>query len=54
MSEAVIECIDCGKEFTVTQGEAAFLREKFGKNFSMPRRCKPCRQSRKEKKVAAR
>lgn len=44
-------CVDCKKPFIVAEGEERFLREKFGDDFSMPKRCKPCRQANKERKA---
>lgn len=35
---------DCGKEFAITQNEQEFYA---GKNFELPKRCKPCREKKK-------
>jgi CxxC-x17-CxxC domain-containing protein len=37
-------CSDCGQEFTFTSADQAFFQER---GYSAPKRCKPCRQSRK-------
>lgn len=50
MEQQMVECIGCREEFEVTQGEIDFLKEKFGDDFAMPRRCKPCRKANKERK----
>ncbi len=43
--DKTIVCADCGQEFTFTASEQAFYAEK---GFTdAPKRCKPCRQSRK-------
>lgn len=41
-------CAGCKQEWEFTEKEEAWLREKFGENFSEPKRCKPCRQKRRE------
>ena len=33
-------CVDCGKEFTLTEGEIKFYKSK---GFELPKRCKECR-----------
>lgn len=38
-------CKDCGKQFTITQGELDWLTEK---GFAPFKRCKACRNKRKE------
>ncbi len=40
-----IQCVDCGKEFTFTAAEQEFFAQKGYTN--EPKRCQPCRQSRK-------
>jgi CxxC-x17-CxxC domain-containing protein len=42
-----IVCSDCSNPFTFTAQEAAFYTEK---QFSPPKRCKPCREIRKQEK----
>lgn len=49
MSDEVIVCADCRTEFTFTESEAAFFASK---GLSKPRRCKPCRQKRRDAKAA--
>ena len=46
-----VECKDCKESFVVSEGEEKFLREKFGPDFAMPVRCKPCREANKQKKA---
>lgn len=41
-----IKCADCSNDFTFTAGEQKFYRER---EYSDPRRCKPCREDRKTK-----
>ncbi len=45
MSDIVLTCKDCGKEFTFTEGEQQFYQEK---GFSNPVRCAECRKARKQ------
>ena len=40
-----ITCIDCGFEFTFTEGEQDYYSKK---GFNPPKRCKKCRAQRKE------
>lgn len=44
-----LKCKDCPEEFTVEDGEIAFLKEKFGDDFKPPVRCKPCRKAKKDR-----
>lgn len=39
-----LTCSDCGQEFTFTAADQAFFRER---GYSTPKRCKPCRQAKK-------
>lgn len=39
-----LTCSDCGQEFTFTAADQAFFSER---GFSTPKRCKPCRQAKK-------
>ena len=50
MADEQIECVDCGTEFTFTEGEQNFFQEKFGDGFNHPKRCKPCREKKKAAK----
>jgi hypothetical protein len=47
MSEQRLTCADCGREFTFGEREQEFYREK---GFSPPKRCKDCRQAKKEQR----
>lgn len=40
-----LECVDCHTMFVFTSGEATFFKSK---GFSAPRRCKPCRDAKKQ------
>ena len=42
-NDRVLECCECGVEFVFSVGEQLFFEQR---NFSTPRRCKPCRQAR--------
>ncbi len=44
-SDRQITCSDCGAEFTFTAAEQEFFDQK---GFRHPRRCKPCRQAKKD------
>ncbi|MCR5791311.1 MAG: zinc-ribbon domain-containing protein [Lachnospiraceae bacterium] len=41
-------CIQCGKEFEITESEIAFFEEK---GLELPKRCKDCRKQNKKNKV---
>jgi hypothetical protein len=43
-----LTCADCNREFTWTAGEQEFFREKGFTN--PPKRCKECRQAKKEQR----
>ncbi|MDP4144741.1 MAG: zinc-ribbon domain-containing protein [Bacillota bacterium] len=47
MPDKTIICKDCDKEFTFTEGEQAFYKEKGFEN--EPQRCGECRRSRKQR-----
>ena len=47
MSEQRLTCADCGREFAFSAEEQAFFREK---GFNPPKRCRECRQARKEQR----
>lgn len=49
MSDEVITCTDCRSDFTFTASEATFFASK---GLTKPRRCKICRQKRKDAKAA--
>lgn len=44
------KCRDCGKEFTLTDGEIDFYRSK---GFELPNRCKACRDKRKGRQTSS-
>ena len=44
--DKTIKCQDCGKEFVFTEREQEFYIEK---GFETPKRCKACRDKRKNK-----
>ncbi|MEN8905212.1 MAG: zinc-ribbon domain-containing protein [Clostridiales bacterium] len=46
MADKVINCKDCGVDFTFTEGEQAFYKEKGFNND--PIRCPDCRRARKQ------
>lgn len=46
-TDETIKCVDCGNEFVFSAGEQAFYKEKGFQN--KPKRCKECRNKRKEK-----
>jgi CxxC-x17-CxxC domain-containing protein len=39
-----ITCSDCGQEFTFSSADQQFFQER---GYSIPKRCKPCRQAKK-------
>ena len=43
-----LECADCKKTFFFTAGEQAFFAQK---GFQEPRRCKSCREARKQRQT---
>jgi hypothetical protein len=47
MPDKQITCSDCGKTFTFSEGEQDFYQQK---NMSDPKRCKECRQAKKEQR----
>ncbi|MBA2706290.1 MAG: zinc-ribbon domain containing protein [Gemmatimonadaceae bacterium] len=49
MSDEMIQCRDCPTEFLFTEGELAFYVEK---GYQPPKRCKPCRDKRKNQQAA--
>ena len=46
LQDKVIVCKDCGQEFFFTVGEQKFYKNN---NFIEPKRCKSCRDARKQK-----
>lgn len=47
MEEKLLTCLDCGGEFPFTGEEQEFYASK---GFSEPKRCKPCRDIKKQQK----
>ncbi len=45
--DKMIQCKDCGAEFTFTAGEQEFYAEK---GFNEPIRCRDCRQKKKDER----
>lgn len=43
-----IKCQDCGEEFNFSENDQKFYEEK---GFQPPKRCKFCRNARKEKQI---
>ena len=46
MSNQVIKCQDCGEDFNFTERDQEFYKEK---GFLPPKRCRFCRNARKER-----
>lgn len=44
--DKMLKCQDCGAEFVFTENDQRFYEEK---GFTPPKRCKNCRQNRKDK-----
>ncbi len=44
INDKIINCIDCGTDFTFTKEEQRYYKER---NFCLPKRCKSCRKKRK-------
>lgn len=47
MTDQRLTCADCGREFPFTAEEQEFFRER---GYQPPKRCKECRQARKEQR----
>jgi len=47
MPDKTINCRDCRQDFTFTEGEQDFYAQR---EFSEPKRCKPCRDERKARR----
>lgn len=48
LSDKNIECVDCGKPFVFTVRDQEFFKSK---SFSEPKRCRPCRDLKKQQKA---
>jgi hypothetical protein len=46
MASKMLPCGDCGQEFEWTERDQEFYANK---GFSQPKRCKPCREKRKQR-----
>lgn len=51
MPDEIKKCVDCGKDWTLTEGERKFFDEK---GLTPPKRCKPCRAAKKQQKGGSR
>jgi DNA replicative helicase MCM subunit Mcm2 (Cdc46/Mcm family) len=49
MSDQELVCKDCGATFLFTEGEQKFFASN---GFTPPKRCKPCRQEKKDRQQA--
>jgi len=47
VSEQRLTCADCGRDFAFSAEEQRFFREK---GFDPPKRCRDCRQAKKEQR----
>jgi len=47
MPDKKIECVDCKAEFIFTERDQQFFTSK---GFTDPKRCKPCREAKKQAK----
>jgi putative zinc ribbon protein len=47
MEDKTITCADCGQSFSFSAGEQEFYQQR---GMSEPKRCKPCRQARKDQR----
>ena len=45
--DQTLTCVDCGQDFTFSASEQEFFAEK---GFTPPKRCKDCRQAKKEQR----
>jgi DNA replicative helicase MCM subunit Mcm2 (Cdc46/Mcm family) len=45
MSDMILKCQDCGANFTFTEKDQKFFESK---GFTPPKRCKPCRDKKKQ------
>lgn len=47
MSGIEAKCVTCGNDFVITEREQEFLQKTFGKIYNPPKRCKVCRERRR-------
>jgi CxxC-x17-CxxC domain-containing protein len=50
MDSKTLNCVDCGKDFEFTAEEQQFFADK---GFGEPKRCKECRNAKKQQKRAS-
>lgn len=48
MADQTIKCVDCGNDFQFTDRDQEFFASK---GFTPPKRCRPCRDIKKQAKV---
>lgn len=48
MPDQTLTCVDCAKPFVFTERDQEFFKEK---NFTPPKRCKPCRDIKKQERA---
>jgi hypothetical protein len=48
MPDKQLKCVQCHQEFPFTEGEQRFYAER---QYTEPKRCKPCRDAKKEEKA---
>ena len=49
MDDKRLHCIDCGEEFYWTEGEQVYYHKH---GLSQPKRCRPCRERKREEKAS--
>lgn len=49
MPDQKLKCVDCNNEFVFTEGEQSFFKDRFGDDYTPPKRCKDCRKAKKER-----
>ena len=50
-SDAIVRCVDCGEQFTITTSEMEWWHRK---GLHLPKRCRKCREQRKTEGSAKR
>jgi putative zinc ribbon protein len=48
MADRTLKCVDCNSDFIFSDRDQAFFQQK---GFTDPKRCKPCRDIKKQSKV---
>lgn len=46
-ADLILMCVECKEQFSVPAGEQEWLAQKFGMDYSPPKRCRTCRVRRK-------